>query len=348
MTRSFSQQTDQFEIRQFHANDELALIKAWKEAYPDLFRFKYPERWLWNMFGNPFVPECKRPLCWIALRGNEIAAWTCAMAVPLNVAGHMVIGGHSVDTFTLEKYRRYGLGKTLQKLNQEAHTIFSSIDLSPVNRRNKYKIGGYPGKALDTWLRIGTRLDRDMLYDSFLRLVAKYLGSAGKRFFSECRDIGLARLLNFACSTALRIRQNTGHVKVVPASTDLTFESIKEFGKTSDLLWRQVSKTYSFAISRNSDYLNWKYVHQPNLDYRKTMVLRGGVPVGLLVYRLPFNEEQRVGIISECFCVDDEWQLHADIVAYAIEDFKRHDIDVIKLSRVMVIDHLDPGQGQPN
>lgn len=319
---------DAFEIRPFRAGDEPALMKAWEEAYPDLFCYKYPDRWRWNMFENPFVNAEKRPLCWVAKKGDEVAAWTCAMAVPIDAGGHRVLGGHSVDTFTLERYRRYGLGKKLQKLNHDAHTIFSSIDLSPSNRRNKYNLGGYPGKALDTWLRVGTTLDGDALYDSFLRLVGKYLGRT-EVFFSKFRNLGAANFLNFACSQLLRSRKKVS-CKEDSQFDNLSFEKVDKFDVNVDILWEKISKNYSFAIARNAVYLNWKYVHQPMLDYRKILVLRQGEAVGVLIYRLPFKDEQRIGIIAECFCVDDDWQLYSMLVSHAISDFERNGIDLIK------------------
>lgn len=321
--------SDGFEIRCFRAEDEPMLNKAWQEAYPDLFAFKYPDRWRWNMLGNPFVPEEKRPLCWVASKDGEIAAWSTAMAVPMIAAGQRLTGGHSCDTYTLERYRRYGLGKKLQEFNQEAHNIFIAIDPSPSNRRNKYKVGGYPGKPLDTWLRIGSRLDREVLYASFLRLATKYLGTRGERLLMACKNFGPAMLINYFCSTAMRFRQRQS-CSAIETSGGVTFQEVDTFDARVDTLWNQIVSVYSFAISRESSYLNWKYVRQPNMTYRKFLILRNEAPVGLLIYRFPVSHEQQVGIISECFCLDDDPTLHAALVAYAIKDFENHGIDNIK------------------
>lgn len=321
---------EQIEIRRFLPDDEPQLLKAWSEAYPKLLGYKYPRRWRWNIFDNPFVPPEKRPLFWVAIKDGEIAAWTSAMAVPIDVAGRQVVGAHSVDTFTRERYRRYGLGKRLQAINQAAHSVFVAIDPSPANRRNKYKVGGHPGKPLDTWLRIGKTLDLDILYDSFLSVVTKYFGAGSEALFIKFRRLGLPRLLALVCSLALRIRQGRADIKAEDKCNNLNFETINRFGEASDRLWQRTREIYSFAISRNSIYLNWKYVHQPDLNYCKALATQDGEPVGLLIYRFPTGGEQQIGIISECFCHNDSWQLHAALITHAVEDFERHGISTIK------------------
>ncbi|PLX86462.1 MAG: hypothetical protein C0618_08960 [Desulfuromonas sp.] len=324
-------ENEPFEIRSFVADNESQLMTAWEEAYPALFHFKFPDRWRWNMFNNPFVPADERPLCWVAVAKNgEIAAWSTAMAVPVIAAGQHLIGAHSCDTYTLERYRRYGLGKKLQQLNQDAHGIFIAIDPSPPNRRNKYKVGGQPGKPLDTWLRIGTTLDKNVLYESFLKVVEKYLGRFGEALFFKCRDLGPAWLLNAACSLSLRLRQRRDKKDMANGPGDLKFEEIAHFGEETDLLWCRLVDNYSFAVERNSAYLNWKYVRQPNFDYHKVLALRNGEPVGLLVYRLSVSAEQRVGIISECFSIGDNPAIHASLIALAMAEFDRNGIDLIK------------------
>lgn len=319
-----------FNFRRFQPKDELPLMSVWREAYPALFHFKYPARWCWNMFENPFVPEKNRPLCWVAEADAEIAAWTCAMAVPITAGSYQVIGGHSVDTYTIERFRNQGLGKKLQELNQSEHLIFISIDPSSANRRNKYKLGGYPGKPLETWLRIGSTLDRNLLYDSFLVLVTKYCVHPIKVFISALRYIGLAQLLNIFCSTALKIRQGKGKETITGGEFDLIFEEIDEFSEETDLLWSRIALRYSFSISRDSTYLNWKYFRQPGLQYCKVLARRNGTPVGLVVYRFPNRSEQRIGIISECFCLEDDPLLHSALIRRAMEDFTCHGIDLIK------------------
>ena len=307
------------------------IAKAWEEAYGEIARFKYPDRWRWNILGNPYVDEERRPLVWIATDGEVVAAWTSAFAVPVEAGGEHIIGAHSVDTFTLPRFRKRGFGHILQDENRNAHEIFLAIDPSPANRRNKYRIGGLPGKPLFTYLKLLGSLDGKIIYDSALDVVREYLGPRGKWFFSSLRGLGAETGTGLFFSTGFRLRQWIQGRNGNLAGKNITLREVKEFGEDFDLLWKAVSQRYSFAVRRDSTYLNWKYARHPHLSYRKFLAIEGERPVGTLIYRFPMEPpEQKVGIICECFCMDDDPQLHAALLAHAETDFASHGIPMIK------------------
>lgn len=322
---------DGFEIRKATAADEAGIAKAWEEAYGYMARYKYPDRWRWNVLGNPYVEEDRRPLVWIAANGDEVAAWTSAFVVPLHAGGVPMIGAHSVDTFTLPRYRKRGFGHILQEENRKAHAVFLAIDPSPANRRNKYRIGGRPGKPLATYLKLLGSLDGKILYDSAMDAVEGYLGHRGKRFFSRLRETGGEAGTRILFCAGFRLRQimqgRNGHL----AGKKVTLTEVPEFGEEFDLLWKEVVPRYSFSVRRDSAYLNWKYSWHPHLSYRRFLASEGDRPVGALIYRFPMEPpEQKVGIVCECFCVDDDPEVHASLLARAEADFASHGIPMIK------------------
>ena len=63
----------------------------------------------------------------------------------------------------------------------------------------------------------------------------------------------------------LRIRENlkTSHEMEFRA----TVSQIDQFGRDSDSIWAEHIKKYRFGVNRTSDYLNWRYVKQPDAKY---------------------------------------------------------------------------------
>jgi hypothetical protein len=312
-----------FEIRKATATDEPLIAKAWQQAYGDMARFKYPGRWQWGITrGNPYVAEERQPPVWIATDGRQVAAWTCALVVPLHAGGKQILGACMADTFTLERFRRRGLGQKLQDENRRAHAVCLSIDPSPANRRNKHRLGGWPGRPLTTYLKLLGSLDGKPLFDSALDVVAKYLGARTARASAQVGGWVGRPVLSTFFTAGFRVRRQLLKSRAGAVERRaLTFREVDEFGRESDQLWDEVAPEYSFAVRRDATYLNWKYVRQPHQSYRKFLAYADGRLVGTLIYRHPVSPpEQRAGIVSECFCADPSPSIYAAMYAHAEAD----------------------------
>jgi GNAT superfamily N-acetyltransferase len=320
-----------FEIRKATIADEPLIAEAWQQAYGDMAAFKYPGRWRWNVLGNPFVEGGRRPLVWLAMDGRRVAAWTSAFVVPLHAGRRQVLGAHSVDTFTLPQYRRHGLGQLLQDENQRAHDVFIAIDPSPANRRNKYRVGGWPGHPLNTYVKLVGCLDYRALYASASEAVRNRMGPRAERIFAAIGRGGGAAALRGLFSLALRVRQANGRRRGPPPTAALELREVVEFGADSDRLWEEVAPSFSSAVRRDAAYLNWKYVQHPHQKYRKLLAWQGSRPVGAIIYRFPVEPaEQRAGLVSECFCVDDDPSIHVALFAHAESDFVARGLPLIR------------------
>jgi len=317
-------------IRKATLADEPRIALAWEQAYGDMAHYKYPDRWRWNILGNPYVEETHKPLVWIATDGDAVVAWTSAFVVPLIAAGQNILGAHSVDTYTLPEFRGHGFGQKLQELNQEAHPIFIAIDPSPANRRNKYRVGGWPGKPLYTYLKLLDSLDGPLFFASALDAVETLFGHTGRKFFSLIGSLGAKSLTSLMFSKGLELRQTLA-VEQEIAPAELYMEEIATFGSESDTLWDQAAPAFSFAVRRDAAYLNWKYNRHPHLRYRKFLARQKGQAVGLLIYRFATDPpEQRATLVSECFCANDDPALYAAMLSHVEADSMIHAMPMIR------------------
>jgi hypothetical protein len=60
---------------------------------------------------------------------------------------------------------------------------------------------------------------------------------------------------------------------------------IRQFDARFTDLWARVSGKFSFAVRRDAQYLNWKYVQPPHVRYHIAALVRGDRAEGYIVYR---------------------------------------------------------------
>lgn len=66
---------------------------------------------------------------------------------------------------------------------------------------------------------------------------------------------------------------------------DTRVESVKQISKEYDDFWQKVRERHPVTIERTSEYLKWRYLDHPFLDYQFLAVRQVGKLAGFLVYR---------------------------------------------------------------
>jgi len=300
-------------IRQTAAEDRSALVEFFNLAFPGQHR--YPERWEWLYKNNPFLPAGFGVPSWTALDGERIIGHTGAMLVPVTFRGQTVLAAWSVDTYLLPEARGCGVGKALQAANQHAHRLFMSLEMSPVNRAIKKKLGGEDGPATALFYRplkvLYQQVSEEVtngLQHRFGRvgtMIALAGSVGGWQILCRYLDRQISRR-DTACPFSSR------HFSLMPVSG--------RFGDAADELWSRVRERYTFAVERTSCYLNWKYFEQPFMPHQSYYVVEGDTVQGLLVLRCGNPaDEPPLGVISECYLVHPTAERYQELVAMALE-----------------------------
>ena len=286
-------------IIQADSKDEERIIQSWRIAYPNIIKYKYPNRWRWLYTENPFwnSKEKKLPI-WIAIVNEKVAAWNCAMSVQIELGQRPYNGAFSVSTYTLPEFRKRGLGFLVQKKNQDSWAVFLSVDMSKGNRRLKEKLGGKPGKPFDIYLKIITELNSKKIAESVEKVIGKYFNRAAPVFLRLIRLKWAISILGTILSTILKFRQARKIKNLLTGNYQ--FNQVSFFSSEVDDFWDKCRHEYSFAVSRDHKYLNWKYVYQPDLTYKKYLIKQKKAICGILIYRTCNPPEEPVGVICEC------------------------------------------------
>lgn len=311
-------------VRQATPDDEAALQRFYRQAYgEERSQYKYPLRWNWLYRENPFIPKGFGLPIWVAVRHNEIVGHTGAMFVPCLIKEKSVIAAWSVDTIILPSYRGIGLGKRLQKSNQDSHEIFMSLAMSPANRAIKKKLGARPGPAAGLYVHT-TEIDADCLFKGINIRLRKRLGDLwGEPAWQLLYLTGLPWLFTKYLEAGLRKLQKEKQSRVREHSREFTSLECR-FGDEADQLWESCRGLFNFMVERTSAYLNWKYVDQPHIRYERFYATDGSRPVGLVVFRLCEPPEPKLGVISEMICSHEDEDLVLDMLCFARERLYIH------------------------
>jgi hypothetical protein len=287
-------------IRQATKHDEFALSEFYRTAYGNE-KFKYPERWTWLYKDNPFIGDNALPI-WIAKHNNKIVGHTGAMYVPFKLFNEERVGAWSVDTILLPFCRGRGIGKRLQKANQDANDFFASLSMSDVNRSIKIKLGGVEGASACRFLNT-RRLCPDLLIpkESLNKKIGSVLGVSMLnliKWFRCEKIIGFYYLRKIYRAT----KRSTSSVD----SLGVEFKLVNgRFGDEVDKLWKIVRSQYDITVEKNSLYLNWKYIDQPFTEYQRYFAYKNNKLTGVVIFRIGSPPEPKIGVIVEIISRDN-------------------------------------------
>lgn len=285
-------------IRQATLADKPALFAFLRQAYPDRWQYKLPERWEWEFEHNPFV---RGPLpIWLALDGDRVIGQSCALVEPLVLNGREHRAGWGVDFFVLPEYRGQGLGTRLQQANNAGNDLFMSLSMAQTAAHIKTRIGLEPLPSVPVFTKI---IHHDP--ESVLNTLAARTKLPEKLL----RPTGLHRLSAslLTARTARRARE-----LIPPARGALT--PVATFGPETDDLWARVSGQYAALIRRDAAYLNWKYAQQPHVQYERVTA-----PNGYIVFRRARPPERNAGLILDVFADPADTDTLRALLGYAIQ-----------------------------
>jgi len=96
-------------------------------------------------------------------------------------------------------------------------------------------------------------------------------------------------------------------------------KKVDHFGEDVDVFWEKMKQKVQYTIFRNSEFLNWRYINHPKVNYRCYQARRNGEITGVIAYRVGWINEKITPIV-ELFTDPDDHETQAALVARAAED----------------------------
>jgi GNAT superfamily N-acetyltransferase len=307
-------------VRQARVSDRPAIADFLVEAYGAKAPYKGERRWTWQFSANPFSNASDGlATVWIALDGGRVVGQIGVQAGALQVEDRSEDAGWIVDVMILAGYRGRGLGHRLHEGAAQAVDALVTLTMAPATRRIAERadcitLGRV--RQLSRWVRLDHDTVRRYL---LLRTTNHPRFHALARF--ACGALLLHRVLPAIVNPLLRLRDSVTRSHSRPGPTQV--REVDAFGEDFDRLWERTRRDFPVIFSRDSRFLNWRFVDCPGLTYRRFTAHRGGDTVGYVVLRSAEPVELRQGMIVDLYAARHDAATIEDLVRHSVSFFGR-------------------------
>ena len=295
-------------IRAYREEDESKILELRKAVYPaEGYNLEQLMRWWnWKYRDNP----AGAPTIWFAESAGKLAGQYAITRVKMKIGNEVIIGSQSVDTMTHPDYRHQGIFETLaSKTYEEAgekgiHVVYGFP--------NEYsypgfirKLGWFDVCALHTMIK-------PLNLENILR---KYITK---------------RVLLKICTASINLIVKALHRSENGPKVDgLTITKISSFDERINDLWEKVSNDYKIIVVRDKEYLNWRYVDIPNVDYAIYLAEKEGQILGYTVLKCEKQQGLIFGRIFDLVVPLGQESIAHSLILKAIDFFKEEKADLV-------------------
>ena len=294
-------------IRAYEKGDENGIFELMKAVYPEkkYDREKRMRWWKWMYIDNPAGDS----RIWVADHNGKIVSSRSVILVKMKIAGETVTASQNTDLMTHPDYRRQGIFSALEKksfnqLKEEGIPLTYSF---PSNM-------SYPG-----YIKSGEFFDTHAL-----RTMVNPL-NLEKMLKRRIKNKFLLKIYTLIGYLFINIFYKT---KKPPEVDGLTITKISSFDDRINGFWKNISNEHEIIVIRDKEYLNWRYVDVPNVEYTIYLAEEGGEICGYIVLRCA-KQDQLSGHIIDIIAPLDRPEVFHSLLSKAIEYFKEEGVDVI-------------------
>jgi len=294
-------------VRAYKNGDENGIFELTKAVHPEKIynREEWMRWWRWMYTENPAGVS----RIWVADHDGKIVGQYPLILVKMKIGREIITTSQNIDLMTHPDYRHQGMFSTLEKkalreTEKEGINITYGFPNEPA----------YPGHLKSGWFDVCPLqiLFKPLNLDNILkkRITNKFLlkiGTAMGNLF-----IGIFY-----------------KTKNPPQVDDLTISRITSFDSRIKDFWKKISNDYEIIAIRDKEYLNWRYVDVPDVDYTIYLAEKNGEICGYIVVRCVKLQGLVLGCIFDVLSLLDQEDVIHCLISKAIEYFEREKVDVI-------------------
>lgn len=240
----------------------------------------------------------------LAVLNNEIVGQTSAYRCTAIIKGKEEEWWWSVDTFVLPKMRGKGIGKKLQNKFHQDLQNFSSLWYSPSNGIIKKKCGANEIATIDfNYYPISN------YFHFIFNLILK-------RFINSSVNIKFQNHYFYYYINKLRNKKYNIEEIIFPNSKYEKFIN-------------ECLKQYDIYIKRDNEYLTWKYINNPSLNYNSLAIydIKNRNLIGIVAFSNVYNknlygQEMKVISILDVFIKPKSCLYYKEVFCYIIQFYK--------------------------
>ena len=294
-------------VREYKKGDENGILELMKAVYPDkkILKESWMKWWKWMFTKSP----AGAARIWLADHNGKIAGQYPLIISDMKVGKEIAKVSQNIELMTHPDYRKQGMFITLEKKALEK-TAKEGINIT-IGFPNA---AAYPGHIKTGWFDIGS------LQIGVKPIHLKKIVETGiKNNFLKPFYVFFGKLIIY-----LIYRE-----KKTIVSDSLKISKVNSFDNRINDFWEKNSKDYEITTVRKKEYLNWRYVDIPDIDYTIYIAEEKGEIRGYIVLRCVDEDNIKSGSIFDIFTPLERPDVTARLISKAIEFFKSQNVDLI-------------------
>lgn len=267
-----------------------------------------PEYYSWKCYQNPaLLGEI-----WLAEDGDTIVGMKSMTPKKIMILGEVVVGAETGDTFTHPDYQRQGI---FTKLFEVAGEIGIDRRMSFIyGAPNRNSLPGYVGKLDYSQIPL-------KLHNMVKPLVPKQVLEKKLPFPA------LASLLSPFVQTLSWAMFKINAISA--AQADIVVSEVSTFPDDIDDLWQRAIQNYDIMLVRNKEYLEWRYVTNP--DTYSIFVARDkkNYILGYLVIKIGFEDDILLGYIADFLTLEHDDNIFKKLLIATLKTLYQRKISLV-------------------
>lgn len=294
-------------IRAYEEGDEGAILELQSAVHGEVRdKNQWMRWWNWKYRHNP----AGAPVIWVAQSDDKLVAQYAIIPVKMKIGDELITGSQSVDTMTHPSYRYEGIFEELaDRTYKEAREKGINIVYGFPNR---YSYPGFIRKL--GWFDVST-LWAIIEPLNLENILGKYINNEF-----------LLKICKVSINTILETLYKTQNA---PEVSGLTITRISSFDGRINDFWQRVRNDYQAIVVRNQEYLNWRYVNIPDIDYTIYLAEKENQILGYMVLRCEKQQGLVIGRIFDLVVPLERQPVAQSLILKAIEFFKVERADLI-------------------
>ena len=280
------------------------LIKNMNDDGSGMFNLRSmePEYYHWMYYRNP----AGKATVYCARHNGKIIG-TFAMAPKrMQIDGKEVLCGKTMDMFTNPDYQGLGLmsrlaGQVFEESKQQKMTMWY---VTP--SKNSYPIFKYKWNYIECFE---------------IAHVTKFLD-----YFSVAASMIKSGFFNMIVGPPVKGIQKLFRMYTQKQNT-YKVEEMNRFDTETDELWNKIRGDLKVALIRNSEYMNWRYIDNPD-NYIIFKFTQDEQIQGILVLKITIRRGLKVGEILEHMSDAGDYKFRKLMIKYAIQYFRKKECAV--------------------
>jgi GNAT superfamily N-acetyltransferase len=290
--------TFSWNLRKYRNGDEQAILELLNIVFRSWGSLEY---WEWKFKKNP----AGSPIIWLAECGARVIGHCSIIPIRMKVGNSYVIGGLTCDLATHPDYEGKGIFSSLLNrciMDAAENDIiltwgFAAAHLGPVYKRYQ-RIGHIC--FLNRMIKV---LDWEPLLTRYVS--NRYLVHAIARVLSKLRRS------KPACENSIIIKE------------------ISHFDDNIGIFWQEISQHFTIIVERDQEYLNWKYVDQPENEFTIYLAVEKNKILGYSVLCKTRHEDLTIGNIVDILGFGDHRNVVGSLIFRSLEHFRKSGVSMV-------------------